>query len=174
MHQYWKGGFDEVLSRTGTNPCACCHLLFLPIGASHAVSYTYTSIDYPGAISPGGTTANGINDDGTIVGFYRDGNGDLYRAFSLTNGTYASFSYAGSLGTLALGVNNDGTIVGYRYDSGYGMHGCSLSGTTYTSISYPGGYEQLQGCSPFPNCTFTAHLLTMVTSYAILNPHVGL
>ena len=44
--------------------------LILALGAlsnAYATSYTYTSLDYPGA---SGTGAAGINDAGTIVGGY--------------------------------------------------------------------------------------------------------
>ena len=87
----------------------------------------YTTLDYPGS---GSTGASGINNAGTIVGYYMPG----YQSYSFNGGTYTALHYPGSPDFLAFGINNDGTIVGYH---GGGI-GLSLSEGTWTVMSYPG------------------------------------
>jgi PKD repeat protein len=94
----------------------------------------YTLFDYPGGNS---TNAIRINDDGTIVGIYKDSQGNEH-GFTLSNGTPASVDYPGAKNTYASGINNDGTIVGYySYDDNV-AHGFILKNGTYTSFDYPG------------------------------------
>ncbi len=103
-------------------------ILILILGAlsnTDATTYTYTSLDYPGA---SGTVAFGINNGGTIVGVY--GVGSDTHGFSLSGTTYTPLNYPGATGSQANGINNGGTIVGgYGLGDGY-SHGYSLSGTT--------------------------------------------
>jgi probable HAF family extracellular repeat protein len=111
--------------------------LILALGASssaYAASYSYTSIDYPGA---SGTRAYGINDAGTVVGYYADASG-VWHGFSLSGGSYTSLDYPGAQFTEVHGINNAGTIVGQYVDASAVKHGFSLSGTTHASIDYPG------------------------------------
>jgi probable HAF family extracellular repeat protein len=68
------------------------------------------------------TVALGINDSGTIVGWYNLGNSNDY-AFVLVNGKYYSFSYPGALGTYAEGINNVGQIVGNYTMDDVSFHG---------------------------------------------------
>ncbi len=122
--------------------------LVLTLGAlsdAYAANYSFTTVDYPGG-SPvyagapnSATSANAINNGGTIVGTYADASG-YNHGFSLSGGTYTSFSYPGAQYTWANGINSGGTIVG-EYWNGHGSsvdNGFSLSGTTYTSLNYPG------------------------------------
>ena len=65
--------------------------LLLAVGALsnvYAVSYNYTSFSYPGQTN---TQPAGINDAGTIVGFYAAAN-DVNYAFSLSNGIYSTLT----------------------------------------------------------------------------------
>lgn len=57
------------------------------------------------------TDALGINDSGTIVGWYNLGSSNDY-AFVLMKGTYLSFAYPGAIATFAAGINNAGQVVG--------------------------------------------------------------
>jgi uncharacterized membrane protein len=94
--------------------------------------YTVTYLHYPGA---GEAPALGINDVGTIVGFYSDGISIL--GYSLSGGTYTSLgTYPGVNSTIARGINNSGTIVG-SYGNNEDRYGFVLSGGTYTSVQYP-------------------------------------
>jgi hypothetical protein len=112
--------------------------LILALGAlsnAYAASYTYTPLNYPGASE---TLAFGINDAGTIVGYYKASG--VYHGFSLNSGTYTSLNYPGASYTTATGINNAGTIVGSYKANGVNS-AYSLSGATFTSIAYPGAPE---------------------------------
>jgi len=71
------------------------------------------------------TIAFGINDSGTIVGWYtRSGPCTaLDCAFVLVNGIYYSFTYPGAMDTFASGINNAGQIVGNYTIDGVSLHG---------------------------------------------------
>ena len=113
----------------GSNPNSCC---FSGAEGFSLSGGTYTSLNYPGALY---TYAYGINDAGTIVGYYeKDG---TTSGFSLSGGTYTSLNYPGASYTFAQGINDAGTIVGYYWDAGGRAHGFSLSGTTYSGINLP-------------------------------------
>src|SRR5215471_1100622 len=73
---------------------------------AHAVAYTFTTVDVPGATS---TIANGINDAGQIVGGFSDstgGHGFLYTGGSFTT-LPGGFDYHG--------INDAGQIVGSTF-----------------------------------------------------------
>jgi len=105
--------------------------VLMALGTAYA-DYTYTTLNVPGASA---TSAYGINNAGTIVGFYGDASGE--HGYSLSNGTYTTLNVPGSTQTLALGINDTGTIVGWYYN-GSGWQGYSLSNGTYTTLNVPG------------------------------------
>ena len=93
-------------------------LLSLLLGLSTeswAVSYTFTTIDVPGAFS---TEAFGINDAGQIVGDFHVDHGFLYTA-----GTFTTIDVPGAFSTQASGINNAGQIVGFSGDGTGAIHG---------------------------------------------------
>jgi probable HAF family extracellular repeat protein len=109
----------------------------------------YTTLDDPNA-GVFGTSAEGINDRGQIVGVYNDVNG--YRhGFVLSHGQYTTLDdplavpgYA--RGTAAVGINDRGQVVGAYDDSNGAFHGFLLSGGQYTTIDDPdGGSGSSQG-----------------------------
>jgi hypothetical protein len=103
---------------------------------AHATSYTFT---------PHGYNCRGINDAGTIVGYYLDGNG--WHGFSEeTAGVYSTLDYPGISGfTFVYGISSNGMIVGsYRDDKG-SDHGFSKTGEVYRSLDYPQATEKLRG-----------------------------
>jgi hypothetical protein len=67
----------------------------------------FQTIDYPGASQ---TEAWGVNNGGTIVGWYFSG--PMAFSFALVNGHYASFGYPGAVYTLAYGINASEQVVG--------------------------------------------------------------
>src|SRR5262249_4670396 len=99
---------------------------------------TYTTLDDPltfhGGIAPG-TSAEGINDVGQVVGVYNDNTGFLY-----IGGTYIPLNVPGATKTYAYGINNAGQIAGY-YTTGSGTgsvsHGFIYDGSTYTTLDDP-------------------------------------
>ena len=83
---------------------------------SPALASTVTTIDVPGA---GGTSANGINGRGQIVGYYfgdEPGHG-----FLLDSGTFTTIDVPGADSTIAFGINDRDQIVGI-YTAGGPVH----------------------------------------------------
>lgn len=73
---------------------------------------TYTYFNYPGATS---TQAWGINDSGTIAGYYYDVNNDIH-SYLYDGTTFTPIDdFPGITGTQVLDINNDGVIVGGYY-----------------------------------------------------------
>jgi hypothetical protein len=104
--------------------------------AAQDVSYTFTTIDVPGATS---TWASGINDAGQIVSSYEIiGAGD----HGYLRDTYGSFTTIdvprGNNGTNAVGINNAGQFVG-NYFAGGANHGFlrDIDGR-FITIDFPG------------------------------------
>ena len=75
----------------------------------------FTTIDFPGA---GLTVANGVNQNGEIVGFYRmalpspPGALGPIRGFMLSNGQFTTIHFPGAARTRAFGINSAGDVVG--------------------------------------------------------------
>ena len=76
---------------------------------AHAGNPHFTTIDFPGA---GLTVANGVNQNGEIVGFYRmalqSGGLGPIRGFLLSNGQFTTIHVPGVARTRAFGINNAG------------------------------------------------------------------
>ena len=103
-------------------------------GASHSYLYNihtkkFFTIPVSGAIS---VTATGINNKGTIVGFFNMSTGPT-RSFLVTHsGHFAIFGKAGADLTQAFGVNDSGEVVGaytigaqtfgFTWRAGHGFH----------------------------------------------------
>jgi len=104
-----------------------------------AQQYTYTSIDFPGAMQ---TSAAGINDSDQVVGNYEDNSG-AYHGFLWSAGQFTSIDFPSApggavSGTVAMGINNTGQIVGYYFGGGgNGCHGFLLSGGSFSSFDFP-------------------------------------
>jgi probable HAF family extracellular repeat protein len=103
---------------------------------------TYTTLEDPhtfhGGVAPG-TSAQGINDLGQVVGYYAglyNGVGGTH-GFLYTGGTYSTLDAPGATRTQAYGINNAGQISG-SYSDGTTNHGFLYNGTTYTTLDVPG------------------------------------
>lgn len=99
--------------------------------AQTTASCTYTPFSYPGAI---GTTATGINDYNTVVG-YASSNGALIGFIRWANGTFTKVNVPGSSRTLLLGRNNNGVSVGQFLDA-QGQHGFLLTSSGFQTVNY--------------------------------------
>jgi uncharacterized membrane protein len=110
---------------------------------------TYTTLDDPLAVHGGvvpGTSAQGINDVGQVVGFYTGFFSDVGTppsgtfGFLYSGGTYTALNVPGATQTYAYGINNAGQIAGY-YTTGSGTgsvsHGFIYDGSTYTTLDDP-------------------------------------
>jgi probable HAF family extracellular repeat protein len=107
----------------------------------------YTLFDLPNATE---TSANGINDQNEIVGWYFDATG-YEHAFLKRGEVYTSFNvpevpggaYPLGVGTFAFGINNRGQIVGEYYDDSGITHGFLLWEGVFTTVDFPG--QELTG-----------------------------
>jgi probable HAF family extracellular repeat protein len=91
----------------------------------------------PGALL---TEALGMNNSGTIVGFYHDENSSRH-GFIFSNGMYTTYDKPGAARTLLMGINNQGKIVGfYRDINGVGRGFTLFNGIT-EDVVFPGATE---------------------------------
>ena len=84
----------------------------------------------------GGTFPSGLNDSGTIAGWYSDAAGAVH-GFTTRSGGYDTFDVPGSSGTYPYVITADGTLGG-GYLAGGQQTGFLRSGTSATTISPPG------------------------------------
>src|SRR5262249_9647340 len=72
----------------------------------------------------GGTTANGVNDSGQVVGYYLDVNG-LAHGFLYSGGNFGTYTTidVGAKGTFLTGINDARPVVGYFLDFFNHYHG---------------------------------------------------
>jgi len=102
---------------------------------------TYYSDTYLHTPLNAGYTPEGINNAGTIVGYYNDGTLPIKNhGFILSGGsTYLPLDFPGSASTNCTHINDAGTIVGYYRDTQGYYHGfIQLNGASPTSLNYPG------------------------------------
>ena len=96
----------------------------------------YTLLDFPGANL---TEAIGINDDGQVVGDYRDSSGKFH-GFFWDAGLFLTIDVPFPEATLTgpNGINNVGQIVGFYNDNTGGRHGFLYDRGNFISIDFPG------------------------------------
>jgi uncharacterized membrane protein len=80
--------------------------------------------------------ATGVNDAGTVVGFFQEG--PNFTAFVDKRGAITSFQFPGSMSTQALGVNDLGEIVGDYIGADGEMFGFLDNGGTFSTINPSG------------------------------------
>ncbi len=97
----------------------------------------YSTFDYPNSI---GTHPTGINDDGDIVGLWKDANNVLH-GFLLKDGSFSSIDVPAAIKTYADGINNAGEVVGRYFDSNSVQHGFVLSRGVYVTLDFPGASD---------------------------------
>ncbi len=84
---------------------------------------SFTMLDYPGAAQYGGTSANGINNEGVVTGYYySDSSGD-FSGFLWNNGTFTSLNFPGAVSTGITSINDQGDLTGYYVDSNGTING---------------------------------------------------
>jgi probable HAF family extracellular repeat protein len=107
--------------------------------AAIADSFSFTTVDFPGPVA---TFASGINDNGQIVGWIREGIHDPALGYLDTAGSFTSISVPGSaFGTFAYGINDSGQIVGNYGDSTGRNHGFLYNAGSFTTLNYPGAVD---------------------------------
>ncbi len=98
-----------------------------------------TVINYPGAIA---THLKGINNAGTMVGFYWNSDGSEH-SFIYDGQTYTPIVHQGSIWIEAGGINQDGDVVGfYGIAADNLIHGFLLTvGGKWTDLNIPGRFN---------------------------------
>jgi len=99
-----------------------------------------TIIEYPGSFH---SFATGINNQGQIVGFYRETAWDFFaHGFLFDHGVYTSFDFPDGFSTFPSDINDKGEIVGQWWKTAYGTlsGGFILEKGAYTNYEVP-GYE---------------------------------
>ena len=150
---YQAGGTFTTLDSPGTS---FNQLLGINQGGTIAAGYSSTNstgaigqqaftVSIPGglftninALLPSNTNsqATGVNNSGTVVGFYQTGGN--FTAFTDVGGTITSLQAPGAVSTQALGVNDLGQIVGDYLTSGGSIFGFVDIGGIFETLDPPG------------------------------------
>lgn len=97
-------------------------------------SYSFYSIEYPGAAK---TTPHSANDQNQIVGTYQAPLGGEHGFFYDGTSEYANMDFPGALNTIPSQINNAGEIVGTYQTADQVHHGFTYLNGTYTTIDFP-------------------------------------
>jgi hypothetical protein len=118
--------------------------LFLVPGALRA-DFIVTKVSSPG--DPAFTQLLGINNSGTIAGYFGDGTIVPNNGFTLTlPNTFTPENFPGSTQTQVIGINSAGATVGFYVDAAGVTHGFQDVGGTFSTIDAPGtAFNQLLG-----------------------------
>jgi len=111
-------------------------LLVAGIPAFADISYSFQAV-----IDPGDTNFTqllGINNGGTIAGYFGDGTIVPNNGFTLALPTsFTPENFPGSVQTQVVGINSSGETVGFYIDAGGVNHGFTDIGNTFKSVSDP-------------------------------------
>jgi hypothetical protein len=103
--------------------------------------------------------ALGINDNGTIVGYFGSGadashpNKGWWASAPYTAGSFRDVNFPGSVQTQVVGINDDGTVVGFYVEGDDSNHGFVRWHGQYITVDFPHttsspAFNQLLGISP--------------------------
>ncbi|HEV8040962.1 MAG TPA: hypothetical protein VGP62_18960 [Bryobacteraceae bacterium] len=113
------------------------------LGNSHGYTYNIGTASFNNFLLPSGDNAlsfaaTGINNAGTVVGFFTNLGGTT-EGFVDNGGTFTNFLALGSNNTMFLGINNNGDAVGVYQDGSGFNHGFvySIASGTYQSVDDP-------------------------------------
>jgi probable HAF family extracellular repeat protein len=103
--------------------------------AGYSQTFHFAAINFPGAIS---TRANGINNQGKIVGVYTSASGRKH-GFTLFNKTFTTFNVPGAIDTGIQGINDLGDFVGFYTTPDLKTHGFIRHHTgSIVHLNFPG------------------------------------
>ena len=105
------GGLTALAAVAMASPANAGGITILNV--ANAEGYTFTNFDGPTPNS-GGTTIDGISNNGTVVGFTADANGDLHNftANPLVSTNATPLNINNATMAMANGINSSGVIVG--------------------------------------------------------------
>ena len=105
---------------------------------SHAGTVTYT---YQTVINTNDSNFDqllGINNSGTIAGYFGDGVVVPNNGFTLVlPSSFTAENFTGAVQTQVIGINNTGETVGFYIDTGGVTHGFTFSAGTFTKVDNP-------------------------------------
>jgi len=111
-----------------------------------APAYSFQTVISPG--DPAFTQLLGINNSGTIAGYFGDGSVVPNNGFTLVlPNSYTPENFPGSTQTQVIGINNTGWTAGFYVDSAMPgvTHGFTYNGS-FTNVDAPGtAFNQLLG-----------------------------
>jgi hypothetical protein len=93
-------------------------------GISGGIGFAYNGTSFTKVTVPGATSTfgGGINDAGSLVGYFNDSSGQ--HGFVDMGGQFTTLDAPGTnLSTRASGINASGTVVGYYLDANFHAHG---------------------------------------------------
>ncbi len=110
---------------------------FAPVSAlADGTTFVFQSVVSPG--DPAFTQLLGINNAGTIAGYFGDGTVVPNNGFTLVlPSTYIPENFPGSAQTQVVGINDGGETVGFWIDGAGVQHGFTDIGGTFTSVNNP-------------------------------------
>ena len=108
--------------------------LFTVLGAtaSHATSFTWTTLDHPNGVD---TDIYGI-DGANMVGSYTDSSGGIH-GFRYDGSSWTTLDHPSATDTWLAGIDGDNIVGSYEDSSGVN-HGLLYDGSTWTTLDYPG------------------------------------
>jgi hypothetical protein len=128
-------------------------LLFAMTPGTHAATYAFQNIVYPGA---SGTQAYGINNFGDVAGYYWDYLGNEHGFVrNAADGSFSTFDDPSGIDeTQAFGINDNGEVTGTYVGTDYITHSFmrSADGLTFTNFDAPGALEGQQNTYAFSIC----------------------
>ena len=110
--------------------------------SSAEAGYSFTTINSTGGDGDF-TQLLGINNAGTIAGYFGDGSIVPNNGFTLAppygsgNFTAENATTLGAVQTQVIGINNTGATVGFYIDGSGNNHGFIFAGNTYTTVDNP-------------------------------------
>ena len=84
---------------------------------------SFTMLDYPGAAQYGGTSANGINNEGVVTGYYYSDSAGDFSGFIWNNGAFTTLDFPGAVSTGITSINDLGDLTGFYIDSNGNFNG---------------------------------------------------
>ncbi len=116
---------------------AAALVLFTP--ALRAGTYSFQTLNNNG--DPAFNQLLGINNSGTIAGYFGDGSNQPNKGYTLappyTQGSYTNENFPNSAQTQVIGINNSNLTVGFWADNSGNNFGFVKNGTAYTNVVDP-------------------------------------
>ena len=110
------------------------------MGRADSISFTFTTLDVPGATS---TALHGINGAGQIVGSYTTSANTNLHGFLYSGGSFTTFDAPSpqAIDTTLSGINDAGQIVGTLFEANRFPRAFKLDSSGFTVLDFPNGSQ---------------------------------